>query len=228
MLFIKGKSTKFEWYTQPAMEICASLECCLSRAKVQNLNDIHNRAAHDDPPLPVVYQGQKYKIWMIYTTCKTILWQATGLFIKGKSTKFEWYTQRVRSWSPRRCGCLSRAKVQNLNDIHNTQSNNAAWSRVVYQGQKYKIWMIYTTQEFEYYGFGFVVYQGQKYKIWMIYTTFQRCVPNHPLLFIKGKSTKFEWYTQQWFGYPRASLRCLSRAKVQNLNDMDEYSCINI
>ena len=188
------KVTKFEWYTQPAIQDATTLACCFGL--------------------------QSYKIWVIYTTWLRLVTYSSLLFwitklqnlsdihniplkivlrypvvLDYKVTKFEWYTQRtLNAVSPLICcfGLQSYkiwviyttsivvqtsdgvlfwiTKLQNLSDIHN--ENIATYSALL-------VVLDYKVTKFEWYTqlltaaahavpccFGL-----QSYKIWVIYTT---------------------------------------------------------
>ena len=144
-LWLKVKDTKSESNSQRIPKSHSSHCSCGSRSKIQNLKAIHNPDFITCKKVPVVAQGQRYKIWKQFTTViisgRTgwLLWLKVKdtksesnsqpaaescvfpftLWLKVKDTKSESNSQLFSRSSVHRGSCGSRSKIQNLKAIHN-------------------------------------------------------------------------------------------------------------
>ena len=62
VLFSKSKSTRFRCNSQPKVAASPSVDGCFQRAKVQDLDAIHNSSDSMVSGIGVVFKEQKYKI----------------------------------------------------------------------------------------------------------------------------------------------------------------------
>ena len=97
-LFSKSKSTRFRCNSQLRVNTDLHMEYCFQRAKVQDLDAIHNRPIRILLRNMIVFKEQRYKI--------------------------ESNSQRAEARDISIGGCFQRAKVQDLDAIHNIQRAN--------------------------------------------------------------------------------------------------------
>ena len=143
-------------------------------AKLQILNDIHNRADAQVFLALGCFMVQSYKFWMIYTTNLSDVCSCMQLFYG--------------------------AKLQILNDIHNSPSRRVRAAGSCFMVQSYKFWMIYTTNLSDVCSCMQLFY-GAKLQILNDIHNQLDLLLHLGLAVLWCKVTNFEWYTQQHPSY---------------------------
>ncbi len=218
------KVTNFEWYTQPCR--CTGISCAwlFYGAKLQILNDIHNQPV-GCLQLHAAVLWCKVTNFEWYTQPAKSTPYSANAVLWCKVTNFEWYTQRLcgsyvnfsccfmvqsyKFWMIYTtnlsdvCSCMQLfygAKLQILNDIHNSPSRRVRAAGSCFMVQSYKFWMIYTTNS-TCFSILVLLFYGAKLQILNDIHNQLDLLLHLGLAVLWCKVTNFEWYTQQHPSY---------------------------